>query len=70
MVNSILLLRDVLVTGLSDRSVSVLRGLLAGKTQRDLAEELGISPSAVSQRVRADGLGTILAAHELLGGLA
>lgn len=69
-VNASLLLRDELVTGLSDRSVSVLRGLLAGTTQRDLAEELGISPSAVSQRVRADGLGTILAAHELLGGLA
>lgn len=70
LVNASLLLRDELVTGLSDRSVSVLRGLLAGKTQRDLAEELGISPSAVSQRVRADGLGTILAAHELLGGIA
>jgi SatD family (SatD) len=69
LVNASLLLRDELVTGLSDRSLSVLRGLLAGQTQRDLAEELGISPSAVSQRVRADGLGTILAAHELMGGL-
>ncbi|MEO5663788.1 MAG: SatD family protein [Nocardioides sp.] len=69
-VNASLLLRDELVTGLSERSLSVLRGLLAGTTQRDLADELGISPSAVSQRVRADGLGTILAAHELLGGLA
>lgn len=68
-VNAALLLRDELVTGLSQRSLSVLRGLLAGQTQRDLAEELGISPSAVSQRVRADGLGTILAAHELMGGL-
>jgi hypothetical protein len=68
-VNAALLLRDELVTGLSERSLSVLRGLLAGQTQRDLADELGISPSAVSQRVRADGLGTILAAHELMGGL-
>jgi hypothetical protein len=68
-VNAGLLLRDELVTGLSERSLSVLRGLLAGQTQRDLAEELGISPSAVSQRVRADGLGTILAAHELMGQL-
>ena len=70
LVNASLMLRDELVTGLSERSLSVLRGLLAGTTQRDLAEELDISPSAVSQRVRADGLGTILAAHELLGGLA
>ena len=69
LVNASLLLRDELVTGLSERSLSVLRGLLAGQTQRDLADELGISPSAVSQRVRADGLGTILAAHELMGGL-
>ena len=68
-VNASLLLRDELVTGLSQRSLSVLRGLLAGQTQRDLAHQLGISASAVSQRVRADGLGTILAAHELMGGL-
>lgn len=70
LVNASLLLRDELVTGLSARSLSVLRGLLAGQTQRDLAEKLGISPSAVSQRVRADGLGSIVAAHELMGGLA
>lgn len=70
LVNASLLLRDELVTGLSERSLSVLRGLLAGQTQRDLADELGISPSAVSQRVRADGLGTILAAHQLMGGLS
>lgn len=69
LVNAALLLRDELVSGLAERSLSVLRGLLGGQTQRDLAEELGISPSAVSQRVRADGLGTILAAHELMGGL-
>ena len=69
LVNASLLLRDELVSGLSARSLSVLRGLLAGQTQRDLAEQLGISPSAVSQRVRADGLGTILAAHELMGEL-
>ena len=68
-VNAGLLLRDELVSGLSERSLSVLRGLLSGKPQRDLAEELGISASAVSQRVRADGLGAIVAAHELLGGL-
>ncbi len=68
-VNAALLLRDELVTGLSARSLSVLRGLLYGEAQRDLAEELGISASAVSQRVRADGLGAIVAAHELMGDL-
>jgi predicted transcriptional regulator len=45
----------------------VLRGLLAGQTQRDLAESLGISPSAVSQRVRSDGLAALVAADTGLG---
>jgi hypothetical protein len=64
---AMLILRDELVGGLSDRSLLVLRGLLAGTTQRVLAEELGISASAVSQRVRADGLAALVAADEELG---
>lgn len=68
-VNAALVLRDHLVSGLSDRSLSVLRGLLVGDSQRDLAEALGISPSAVSQRVRADGLAAIIAAHDLTRGM-
>ncbi|KRF34107.1 SatD family protein [Nocardioides sp. Soil805] len=64
-VNAALVLRDHLVSSLSQRSLSVLRGLLVGESQRDLAEALGISPSAVSQRVRADGLAAIIAAHDL-----
>jgi hypothetical protein len=66
LVNAGLVLRDERVSGLSDRSVSVLRGLLSQETQRDVAESLGISASAVSQRVRADGLAAIVAAHDLL----
>ncbi|WP_107766816.1 SatD family protein [Nocardioides terrigena] len=68
-VNAALVLRDHLVGGLSERSLSVLRGLLVGESQRDLAEALGISPSAVSQRVRADGLAAIIAAHDLTRGM-
>lgn len=66
LVNAGLVLRDERVSRLSERSVSVLRGLLSHETQRDLAEALGISASAVSQRVRADGLAAIVAAHDLL----
>lgn len=66
-INAALLLRDQLVSGLSERSLSVLRGLLDGKAQRDIAEGLGISPSAVSQRVRSDGLAAIVAADEMMG---
>jgi DNA-binding transcriptional LysR family regulator len=62
LVGAFLLLRDAAVGSLSGRSVSVLRGLLAGRTQRELAEELGISPSAVSQRVHGDGLAALVAA--------
>ena len=68
LVNAALVLRDERVSGLSERSMSVLRGLLAGETQRALAETIGISPSAVSQRVRADGLAALVLAHDLMAG--
>jgi len=67
LVNAVLVLRDATVGGLSERSVSVLRGLLAGQTQREIAELLGISPSAVSQRVRADSLAALVHADRELG---
>lgn len=67
LVGAALVLRDTAVGGLSERSVSVLRGLLSGHTQREIADALGISPSAVSQRVRSDGLAAVVAADERLG---
>lgn len=66
-VEAALTLCDQLIGGLSERSVSVLRGLLDGRTQREVAEDLGVSASAVSQRVRADGLAALAAAAESLG---
>jgi hypothetical protein len=69
-VNAALLCRDHLVGSCSDRSIRLLRGLMQPHTtQGELAALEGISPSAVSQRVRADGLGAVLAAHELLRGM-
>lgn len=68
-VNAALLTRDHLVSSLSVRSLSVLCGLLEGRTQKELARDLGISASAVSQRVRSDGLAVLVAADELLAGL-
>ena len=67
LLNAALVLRDAAVGALSERSVSVLRGLLDGSTQRELAATLGISPSAVSQRVRSDGLAALVAADLGLG---
>ena len=70
-VNAALLCRDHLVGSLSERSVRLLRGLMdPHTTQSELATLEGISASAVSQRVRADGIGVVLAAEDLLRGLA
>lgn len=61
--------QDHLVGSLSERSARLLGGLLDGMTQRELADAEGISPSAVSQRVRADGLAVVVRCHELLRSL-
>ena len=66
-VEAALLMRDQQVGALSERSLSVLRALLTGRTQREIADELGISASAVSQRVRSDGLAALVAADTWLG---
>lgn len=66
---AVLVLRDRSVGVLDDRSLTVLRGLLDGRTQRDVAAGLGITASAVSQRVRNDGLDALVEADELMEGL-
>ena len=38
----------------------VAEGLLDGRTQREIAADEGVSASAISQRVRRDGLGVIV----------
>ena len=65
-VNAALMCRDQMIGSASQRSLRLLRGTLAGKTQAELAEDEGISASAVSQRVRHDGLAVIAATDELM----
>ncbi|MDF8265315.1 SatD family protein [Luteipulveratus flavus] len=65
-VNAALICRDHLVGSLDDRSVRILRGLMAGQAKTTLAEAEGISPSAVSQRAVRDGLDAIVAASARL----
>jgi hypothetical protein len=65
-INAALMCRDEMVGSVSERSLRLLRGTLAGRAQAELAADEGISPSAVSQRVRNDGLAVIVAADELL----
>lgn len=66
LVNAALLCRDQVVGSVSSRSLRLLAGLLRGQPQADLAGAEGISASAVSQRVRHDGLAVVLAADEMV----
>lgn len=50
---------DFMIGSLSESSLAILEGLMNDRTQEDLADEVGISPSAVSQRVVNHGLGVI-----------
>lgn len=62
-----LVLRDQALSRLDDRGLSVLSGMLTGSSQRQISEELQVSASAVSQRVRADGLAALVAADRVWG---
>ena len=66
LIEAVLLGRDALLARLDARSVRILQGLLEGISQRDLAEELGVSASAISQRVRHDELAALAAQDALL----
>jgi len=68
-VNAALMMRDQLLAGLAPASLSVLDGMLRDMSQRDLAHDLGVSPSAVSQRIRRDGLAVLAEADRRLGGV-
>jgi hypothetical protein len=67
LVEALLLCQDHLLGSLSSRSLRLLRGLLAGRSQAGLAEDEGVSASAVSQRVRRDGLATMVEVDAALG---
>jgi hypothetical protein len=66
LIEAVLLGRDALLDGLGERSLAILRGLLAGTPQRELAQQLGVSASAISQRVRHDDLAVLVAQDALL----
>ena len=69
-IETLLVLLDDAVARVSARSLSILRDLMAGASQREIAERLGISPSAVSQRVRSDGLAALVSADQTMGRIA
>lgn len=69
-INAALRCRDQMMGSLDDRSSRILRALMTGSTQAAVAKAEGITPSAVSQRVRADGLAVVVAAHDDLSAIA
>jgi hypothetical protein len=68
-VNAALICRDHLLGSLDERSLRILRGLMTGRTKKELATDEGISPSAVSQRASRDGLDLIVLASQYLRSL-
>jgi len=69
-VNAALICRDHLLGSLDERSLRIVRGLMTGRTKKELAAAEGISPSAVSQRAANDGLDLIVRASQYLRGLS
>lgn len=68
-VSAALLSLDHILGSLSAVSWKILAGRLAGLSQKEIAEREGITPSAVSQRVRGDGIGVAMEAMRMMGQL-
>jgi SatD family (SatD) len=68
-VNAALICRDHLLGSLDERSLRIVKGLMAGQAKKELAAAEGISASAVSQRASRDGLDLIVLASQYLRGL-
>lgn len=65
-VTAALLCQDHLIGLMDQRSRHILNGLLHGRTQVSLAEELGLTRQAVNQRRKHDGLAVATAAAQSL----
>ncbi len=67
--NAFLTCRDQLVSRLKPEAVELLRLSLLGATQAEMAGQLGISQSAVSQRLSTGGINALKDAHDLMRGM-
>lgn len=68
LVNAYLLLRDQVVSGMSERSRRLLLGQLLDTTQEQLAQQEGITQSAVSQNLSRSGATALIAGEALILG--
>lgn len=69
-VNAFLLCRDESVGHMGERARRLLLGWMRGRTQSELAEQEGISQSAVSQALARSGAYAVRDGHEALEGRA
>lgn len=67
-VNAFLIMRDRTVDRMNPRARRLLLGVLKGRRQAELAEEEGVSQSAVSQSLAAAGAYAIVEAERLVAG--
>lgn len=65
LVNGFLMMRDELIAGFDAKDAEVTLGLFAGERQEDIAEVLGVSQPAVSQRIHR-GPYTLYLAHKAM----
>jgi hypothetical protein len=65
-VNAYLLGRDQIVTAMNPRARRLLLGQLLGETQGQLAEQEGVTQSAVSQNLARSGANAVIAGEALL----
>ncbi|TDN88675.1 SatD family protein [Microbacterium sp. BK668] len=68
--NSYLLARDQLVGGMNDRARRLTLGRCLGRTQRDLAQEEGVTQPAVSQALATAGAAAVIEGFRMLRGAA
>lgn len=59
--NAYLLARDHVLASMTPRARRYARGVLEGKSQKQIAAELGVSQSAVSQALRSSGAAGLIA---------
>jgi hypothetical protein len=62
-VNAYLVARDELVGRMDERDAALTLGLMDGVALSDVADSLGITPSAASQRAIGDGVYALLRSH-------
>lgn len=68
-VNAALVCQDLLLDSYDERSWSILRGMMAEKTQTQIAQELGITRQAVQQRRSSGGMPMLLSSAQHLARL-